>query len=157
MPDEMLNALKTAKSGPKSFVDFLADAESAYRAQKPTNLVRYGLVPVAGINRPLARRFERILGEPQDDEDVITFVWRPMSPTRFFDVEPDTNTISLNSHYRDAVLQGSRGSSGDAPLVKTLLMLLCKDDMTRRNRMQTYDAKLQVFNQLLVEAVRSQW
>ena len=91
------------------------------------------------------------------DEDVVAFVWERMEPDTFFEVEPDTNTIILNSRYREAVLQGTRGSSGDAPLVKTLLMLLCKDDMTRRNRMQTHEVKLQTFNQLLVEAVRSQW
>jgi hypothetical protein len=157
MPEEMLHAMKTAESGPKRFSDFLADAETAYREQKPGKAVRNGLVPVSGMNRPLAGRFQRILGEPRGDEDVVAFVWEPMEPDTFFEVEPDTNTIILNSRYREAVLQGTRGSSGDAPLVKTLLMLLCKDDMTRRNRMQTHEVKLQTFNQLLVEAVRSQW
>jgi hypothetical protein len=157
MPDELLNALKAARSGPTSFAEFLADAETAYREQKPANLVRHGLVPISGTTKTLARQFEQILGEPEDDEDIVRFQWELMEEERFFDVDPDTNTIFLNSRYRAATLHGSRGSSGDAPLVKTLLMLLCKDDMTRRYRRKTHEEKLRVFNELLVAAVRSQW
>lgn len=157
MPDELLNALKAARSESKRFADLLADAEQAYRDQKPVNRIRHGLVPQSGLTQALSKRFERVLGEPEDDEDLVHFVWVPMSDHTFFDVDPETNTVFLNSIYREAVLYGNRGSSGGAPLVKTLVMLLCKEDMGRQNRVKAHVTKLAIFNELLVEAVRTQW
>lgn len=157
MPEEMLKAIRGAKSGSKTFAEYLSDAETAYRQQKPEKVVRHGLVPTDGVTKELSRTFVRILGEPQDDEDEVRFVWTPMSPDQFVRIDPDTNTIKLNSRYRDAVLLGQRGSSGDAPLTKTLLMLLFKDDLARRNRMASFEAKLEVMNQLLVAALKAQW
>lgn len=148
--------LREATSGSKNFSGYLTDAEQAYRDQRPQKLVRHGLIPIAGVTKNLRRRFERILGETQDEEDLVRFSWVPMRSDRFVKIDPDTNTVYLNAHYRDAVLQGRRGSAGDAPLVKTLLMLLFRDDMARRNRMASYDAKVEVFNRLLVEAARAQ-
>ncbi len=156
MPEELLKALQEAKSGSKSFADYLGDAEQAYRDQKPERLVRQGLVPVEGVTKDLSRRFQRILGPIEDDEDEIRFRWGPLSEDRLISINTATNTIVLNIGYRDSVLHGTRGSSGDAPLVKTLLMLLFKDDLARRNRMASFEAKIGVINALLVEAVRTQ-
>jgi hypothetical protein len=156
MPQVLLKALQGARSGSKSFVDYLVDAEQAYRDQKPEKLVRHGLVPVEGMRRDLARRFQRILGDVDDDEDEVRFRWEPLPDDRLVSINAATNTIILNISYREQVLQFTRASSGDAPLVKTLLMLLFKDDLGRRNRMASFEAKLAVINQLLVEAVRAQ-
>jgi len=156
MPEELLRAIRGARSGPKSFAEYLADAETAYRDQKPEKHVRHGLVPTQGFTKQLTQTFTRILGDAQDEEDEVRFVWTPLPTDRFVRLDPDTNTITLNSHYRDAVLLGWRASSGDAPLVKTLLMLLFKDDLARRNRMASFEAKLEVVNQLLVAAIRAQ-
>lgn len=71
-------------------------------------------------------------------------------------MDPETNTIVLNSMYRAPVLQGLRGSSGDAPVVKTLLMLLLKDDMNRVNRVKKHEQRMKIYNQLLVEAAKHQ-
>lgn len=157
MPEELLKAIRGAKSGSKTFAEYLSDAENAYREQKPEKVVRHGLVPTDGFTKELSRTFARILGEAQDDEDEVRFVWAAMSTDRFLRIDPDTNTIKLNSRYRDAVLLGQRGSSGDAPLTKTLLMLLFKDDLARRNRMASFEAKLEVINRLLVAALKAQW
>lgn len=157
MPEELLEALRKARSGTKRFADYLADAEQAYRDQKPEKVTRHGLVPTAGITRDLALRFGGILGEAQDDEDEVRFVWsHVLDSGELVSVDAGTNTIYLNSEFRDAVLYGTRASSGDAPLVKTLLMLLFKDDLARRNRMASFEARLAVINQLLVEAARAQ-
>lgn len=156
MPPAFLKLLREATSEDKTFSDFLADAERAYReinATKP----RYGLVPTAGVTRQLAKRFERILGEPQDEDDIVVFEWRRLADDEFFRLDPDTNTISLNSTYRNSILHGLKGSSGDAPVVKTLLMLLCRDDMGRVNRVKRYEQEMRIYNRLLVEAARSQW
>jgi len=143
MPEELLSALQEARSGSKTFADYLTDAEQAYRDQKPERLVRHGLIPITGVTKALSRRFEGILGEMQDEEDLVHFRWMPMSSDRFVVIDPATNTISLNLQYREAVLHGQRGSAGDAPLVKTLLMLLFRDDMARRNKMAIEAAKAQ--------------
>ncbi|MHB8430067.1 MAG: ATP-binding protein [Acidimicrobiales bacterium] len=156
MPEEILEALREARSGTKRFADYLADAEQAYRDQKPEKMTRHGLVPTTGITKELALRFERILGEAQDDEDEVRFVWSRLGSSELVDVEASTNTIYLNSDFREAVLQGTRASSGDAPLVKTLLMLLFQEDLARRNRMASFAARLAVINELLIEAVRAQ-
>lgn len=155
MTPAFLRSLRSATSGEATFSDFLADAEQAYRDSTAAKS-RHGLVPILGATRELAARFERILGEPQDEEDVVAFTWTRLPADEFFRVYPDTNTISLNVAYRNNVLYGLKGSSGDAPLVKTLLMLLCKDDMARVNRVKKHEERLKTFNLLLVEAAKSQ-
>jgi len=156
MPEEVLKAMRAATSGRKKFPDFLADAEGAYRAQTPAKQVRHGLVPASGMTRALTRRFEVTLGDPEDDEDTVHFAWYRLAADQFFEVDPETRVIYLNSRYRDAVLMGHKGSSGDAPLVKTLLMLLLRDDLARKKRMRANEEKLESYNALLVDAVRSQ-
>ncbi len=156
MPPAFLRSLREATSEDKTFNDFIADAERTYR-DITTTKTRHGLVPAAGMTKQLAKRFERILGEPEDDEDVVVFEWRRLPDNEFFRLDPDTNTITLNSTYRQSIIYGSKGSSGDAPVVKTLLMLLCKDDMTRVNRVKKYDQQLLAYNRLLVEAAKSLW
>jgi hypothetical protein len=156
MPQEFLRSLRNARSGSTTFNDFLIDAERAYRdgqiGRRPL-----GLIPTDGVTRDLARRFKRVLGEPADDEDLVSFQWRQLPGDQFFQIDAEANTITLNSTYRTAVLHGAKGSTGDAPIVKTLLMLLCKDDMRRVNRVKKHEEELNVYNQLLVEAARSQW
>lgn len=156
MPPAFLKSLREATCGDKTFNDFLADAERAYRDINAMK-ARHGFVPTAGMTKQLAKKFERILGEPEDEEDVVVFEWRRLPNDEFFRLDPDTNTITLNSTYRNSVIYGSKGSSGDAPVVKTLLMLVCKDDMNRVNRVKKYEQQLQIYNRLLVEAARSQW
>lgn len=156
MPPAFLRSLRAATSGDKTFNEYLGDAERAYRDVNSAK-IRSGLVPVAGVTKDLTRRFERILGEPDDEDDLVVFDWRPLPDDEFFRLDPDTNTISLNSKYRGSVLYGAKGSSGDAPIVKTLLMLLCKDDMTRVNRVRKHEQQLKTYNRLLTEAARSQW
>lgn len=156
MPEELLKAIRGARSGPKTFPEYLADAETAYREQKPEKLIRHGLVPTKGFTKQLSKTFARILGDAQDDEDEVRFIWTALPTDRFVRLDPDTNTIKLNAYYRDAVLLGWRSSSGDAPLVKTLLMLLFKDDLARRNRMTSFEARLEVINQLLIAAIKAQ-
>lgn len=155
MPPPFLKSLREATSGDVTFNDFLADAERAYRDINATK-ASPGLVPTSGITRQLAKQFKRILGEPQDEEGFVTFEWRRLPDDEFFRLDPDTNTITLNSTYRDNVIYGSKGSSGDAPVVKTLLMLLCKNDMARVNRAKKYEQQLRIYNRLLVEAARAQ-
>jgi len=157
MPEELLEALRGARSGTKRFADYLADAEQAYRDQKPEQVTRVGLVPVAGMTKDLSVRFQRILGEAEDDEDKVRFAWSSeLAASEFVRLDAITNTIYLNSDYRDAVLYGTRASSGDAPLVKTLLMLLFKDDLSRRNWSTSFEVRLVRLNLLLVEAARAQ-
>jgi len=155
MPAAFLKSLRDATCGDMTFSDFLADAEQAYRDDNARK-ARPGLVPTAGITRELAKRFERILGEPEDEEGLVTFEWRRLRKDEFFRLDPETNTIALNSTYRDSVIYGSRASSGDAPIVKTLLMLLCKNDMGRVNRVKKHERQLRIYNRLLVEAARAQ-
>jgi hypothetical protein len=156
MPEVVIAALRQAACGTKRFADYLVDAETAYRDQKPERRARLGLVPVGGINKPLVKKFERILGVPEDEEDEVTFRWAVLPSLEFFRLDPESQEIVLNSAYRDAVLQGGRASSGDAPLVKTLLMLLCREDLARKQNRKDHAAQVGVFNRLLVEAVRSQ-
>lgn len=156
MPDELLAALRRARSGSRTFADYLADAEQAYRDQTPAKVVRHGLIPVDGMTQDLVRKFERILGSATDEEHEVSFVWDRLDDDELVAIDAATNTIYLNQRYRSAVLHGGRGSSGDAPLVKTLLMLLFKDDLARKNRMASFDAKVDTINELLVAALRAQ-
>ena len=156
MSSSFLSSLKEATCGSRSFTDFLRDAEKAYRDATASPTTR-GLVPSAGMTKRLSERFRRVLGEPADEEDMVSFEWAGLPDDEFFRIDPDLNTVILNSVYRSSVLYGSKGSSGDAPVVKTLLMLLCKDDMRRVNRVTKYEQQLRIYNQLLVEAAKSQW
>lgn len=156
MPPPFLKSLREAKCGDKTFNEFLVDAERAYRDINAKK-ARFGFVPTAGVTKQLAKKFERILGAPEDEDDVVAFEWRQLPAEEFFRLDPDTNTITLNSTYRSSVIYGTKGSSGDAPVMKTLLMLVCKDDMGRVNRVKKHEQQLRIYNRLLVEAARSQW
>ena len=154
MPLNFLKSLRAARSGESTFNDYLLDAERVYRAADARR-TSHGLVPTEGITKELTARFRRILGNTGEEAEIC-FEWTKLADDEFFRVDPDNKTLELNATYRRAVLFGSKGSSGDAPLVKTLLMLLCKDDMSRVNRVEKYEKRLRVYNRLLVEAVKSQ-
>lgn len=156
LPEGFVIALREGRSEDKTFTDFLSDAERAYR-DLPTGHNRDGLIPSSGMTRELTGRFEKILGPAVDDDDKVVFEWASLPDDEFFRVDPDTHTIVLNSAYRSSVLHGLRGSSGDAPVVKTLLMLLVKEDMRRVNRVKKHEVRTKIYNQLLVEAAKSQW
>ena len=155
MPPGFVEALRKASDGAMTFEDYLQDAELAYRSAAKKE-VEYGLVPREGINKPLAEFFEEVLGEAEDEEDTVAFQWGEVPEGMFFYLDPRTNTITLNKLYRSNVLYGTRGSSGDAPLVKTLLMLLFREDLKRSKRSRMNDARLLVYNIMLREAVLSQ-
>lgn len=156
MPEELLKAFREARSGAKRFGDYLTDAEQAYRDQKPEKVVRHGLVPTAGFTKDLALRFARILGDAQDDDDEVRFVWNRLPKDQLVSIDSATNTIIMNSIFRNDVLQGTQASKGDAPVVKTLLMLLFQDDLARQNHMASFEARLAVINQLLLAAAHAQ-
>lgn len=156
MPDELLRAIRAAKCGKTTFADYLAAAESAYREQKPTNLIRHGLIPKSGITKALIKRFEDILGEAEEPAHEVDIVWKDLPPRYFFKVEHAKNAIVLNALYRQTVVYGTTRSAGDAPLVKTLMMLLLKDELGRKKFTRLATDRINAYNALLVAAARAQ-
>lgn len=155
MPPGFVEALRKSTDGGSTFEEYLLDAETAYRSAAKKD-VEYGLVPREGINRPLTEYCEALFGEPDEDEDTVAFRWADLPSSKFFALDPKTNTITLNKLYRSNVLYGTRGSSGDAPLVKLLLMLLFREDLKRSKRNKMNELRLLAYNLVLVKAVQGQ-
>ncbi len=102
MPDVVLARFASRR---QDVLHALACAKPA-QDQKPSRRVRHGLVPVGGINKPLAKKFERILGAPEDEEDEVVFRWESLPSREFFRLRPQSQEIILELDVLDAVLQG---------------------------------------------------
>lgn len=149
-------ALSTAKAGRHTFNGFIEDARRVYLAARRVSRASEDLPLAIGTGVPAAAR-ERIKGMVARKGAVrsIDFEWRPLPSTQVFDLEPSEDLIILNSSYRSRILGGVRGSSADAPVVKTLLFLLLRDDLKRSRVSQQQATRLEDFNRILLAMVRA--
>jgi hypothetical protein len=163
VPAAFVEAL--ARGGPATdqFREYLSTADHAYRsasaASKSGAAAGGGLVPGHGVGRKLQKAAGRSLtgGARQPDSDRVAFVWEKLAPDVFFDLRRgEQPAVLLNARYRTAVLQGKKGSSADAPLVKMLTFLLLRDDLTRRQLTKARREAIAAMQPLLVAAVKNQ-
>ena len=124
---DLVHAIEVAESfDGVSFQDYLASAEEIFReSNKRSHKRRPMLPPGKGIAPQVKKVVEREL--ELVEMPPIEIRWRKGSDSSFVEVDRDTQTLWLNSSFRDAVLKGYPGTVNDAPIIKTLLYLLYED------------------------------
>jgi hypothetical protein len=155
VPDAFVAKLDTARDGSHSLRDYLRDAQAVYRrgAKSPTD---FPVVPGRGLAKPLQRQLRKSLVGGGKRVRVASFRWEGLSDEQFFRLDRDTPAIVLNTKFRRAVLHGANGSAGDAPLVKTLLFLLLRDEFDRVRESKNDRDWLDLCNEMLTRSARRQ-
>lgn len=156
LPASAAHALSRAHAGRRTFLGFVEDARKVYAAARRVPRQSDSLPLTIGAGIPALAR-DRIRDQVAKKGGVrtIDFEWRPLPAGQVFDLDPAEDLILLNSKYRSRILGGARGSSADAPMVKTVLFLLLREDLRRSRSSQQQAARLEDFNRVLLAMVRS--
>jgi hypothetical protein len=113
---------RAAAADGTTFTEYLDDAESIYtesnkrkRRRRPVIRPDKGFAP--SVRRSIGRELAFIDGASVDVK------WKRMPPGEFFDLDPRSNALWLNSRYR-TLFAPNGGSLNDAPVLKALMFLL---------------------------------
>lgn len=115
-----------AKDG-TDFARYLTDAEETYRLGNRRSSGRQDVVPPGvGLPPEVKRAAAQELGFI-DGRDPVAIRWKALGGHDFFEIDRASQTLWLNSKYRQGLLGGRRGSLNDLPVVKALMYLLTED------------------------------
>lgn len=150
-------ALHNACTGDGStFADFLDEArtgarESRRRKRRPVTLVEpvSGLPPAVIAACAEETTFDRV-------EQPIDIRWSFLRDDEVFRVDKDTRKLSLNQTYRERIVGAPSRNPHDAPVVKTLLLLLLSDHFRGPGLGISQRQHLDAWQQILLAAVRAQ-
>jgi hypothetical protein len=128
-PEGFDRAVGEARSGGRSFAQYLATAQASYREKKPPDPGgAEELIPGPGVPSRVRRQIKKRLDDDVQAEEV-RIGWKRLPEDVFFSWDRDRLELQLNERYRRAVLNGTRSSGADAPLVKLLLFRSLRDDL----------------------------
>jgi len=120
---DLKRAIRDARGIGTSFADFIATAEGARRESR-----RYTKHPIT-LSQP-DRGFSADMIDAFADSIVFSSAgpvdvrWRVMRSESPFDIDIDARTIWLNEQFRSVIVRAPSADQDDAPLVKTLLMIV---------------------------------
>lgn len=155
-PEGFDRAVGNAQSDGCSFADYLATAQAAYRDKKPSDPGgAEELIPGSGVPSRLRRQLRTQLEDDVQVEEV-RIGWKPLPEDVFFSWDRDRLELQLNERYRRAVLNGTRGSAADAPLVKLLLFRSLREDLHLERLSAARQHELAQLQAALVIAARQQ-
>lgn len=149
----LARALTRARAGQMAFEGYLEEARRVFRQtrRRPGPAHALPLVPGEGVPAGLRRYAERAAHGPAR---TIDFVWETLAQETVFEVDAGADRIVLNRLHRARLLGGARASGVDAPVVKTLLLLLLGPDLNSSRLSAARRSRLKEFNDLLVRAVK---
>lgn len=139
-----------------TFADFLDEArtgarESRRRRRHPVTLVE----PVSGLPPAVIVACDE---ETEFDpaEQPIDIRWSFLRDDEVFRVDKDARKLSLNQTYREQIVGAPSRDPHDAPVVKTLLLLLLSDHFRGPGLGISQRQHLDAWQQILLAAVRTQ-
>ncbi|GCD99374.1 ATP-binding protein [Embleya hyalina] len=139
-----------------SFLDYLKDAEGAYRQARTTTRERKAVLPPGkGFAPELRAAIEEELPFVPGEEP-IEVRWVPLGGDVFFSIDRDERRLLLNKQFRAALLGGRRGGLNDVPVIKTLLYLLMNEAFTGERIGPRVKDNLDLWQSLLLTAVKSE-
>jgi len=160
---------KSSVEAPRSFVDALTNAEAddrttfrtftekadaVYRSRGKAT-VKPVLAPGGGVKVDLQRTFKDKLPVVKREKDV-DILWQRLNSEIFFSIDRENRLLAINSMYRAAILGGRKGSRGDAPLVKILLLLLVNDIFKSERESSIARATLAAYQEIFVAAAKAE-
>ncbi|MBH0116997.1 ATP-binding protein [Salinibacterium sp. NG253] len=163
--DSTLNQALLAATGNNglTFSDFLSVASNEYKESKthalvPTRLAKPDRGFAAGLQAAIAGIVESSGDAAQFiDGDEVDVRWRAMTSDDLLHFDFSSRTIWLNTRYRDVLNNGSGpNDNDDAPLLKTMLLLIYGAHFTGARPGPKEQADQRVWLQLLTAAAHSE-
>jgi hypothetical protein len=154
-PPGFISAVEAARAGRSTLNQYTRDAVELYRtsaAQKEK--------PVAIISTGLRLRLKkqinhRILAQNPNAQPIgIRIDWSAgLDEDEVVRIDYANRTVQLNQKYRSTILNGGNSSSGDAPVFKTLIYLLLREDVLRAKSTKQLEERSELINTLLLAAI----
>ena len=152
-PPGFIDALDVARAGTTFLSDYVRQAEKTYR--DATGAGAAGR-PAPILSKGVSKRIRSQLADAAQTNGASKAVemrWSKLPEDIFFEISPGGSEILLNQRYRSKVLAGSTASAADAPLVKTLLFLLLRDDLGRKHSNRKVSERHADVNSVLITAL----
>jgi len=147
-----INSLPLVSSNGISFEKYIGHAESSYRKQKKKDGARFPLIPGKGISLKAQKAISGILAEKGTGKPKkVSFMWTKLDLDEIFQIDAKRDVIHLNSRYKKYLVEGS---SGDAPVLKLVLMFLFKNDLEKSFTTRKSEDWLQRVNQTLLASLK---
>ena len=158
---------KAGIDAPASFADYLQTAiakdgttlqqfaelaEEIYRtrgeqSEKPI------LRPGKGIPKPVHDALEKE-EVPFKRGSGMTITWGRVTGIDFFELDRESDTVTLNDRYRRTLNRGENGGAADVPVIRTLLYFLLSPTLERERGGVAEDARLRAIQAALIAATR---
>lgn len=131
----------------------MASAESRKRPRKPLPPIAR---PKRGLPRSVIDAMESAFGF-DDSAPPVKIVWAPLSESKVFDFFLESREIRLNTRYH-AQLTRVEGpaSSGQAPLLVTLIFMLLRSDLLRVNTNKQWQQEQAAIQEVVLAALEAQ-
>jgi hypothetical protein len=155
-PPGFISALEEARSGHTTLGDYVRDAIDLYRSDEPGSREA---VPVVskGLRAGLRKRLSDLMIDKNTSTKTagIEFCWASgLKTEEVFRLEPGERTILLNQDLRSRILGGAAASAGDAPIFKTLLFSLLRDDAMKNRTTKQLMQRHELLNACLLAAIK---
>lgn len=154
-PPGFISAVDEARSGRSTLNQYIRDAIDLYRTsaaqkEKPVPIVSAGMR--LGLRKQITNY---VLGHnPKAQPIGVRIDWSAnLTEDEVFRIDHNARTIQLNQSYRPIILGGGGASSGDAPIFKTLLYLLLREDVLRARTTKQLEERSVLINALLLAAI----
>jgi hypothetical protein len=151
-PTQFFEGLKKARHESTTMSSYVADAERVYRA-KPTQ-GRSGTtpcVPAGGMAHSLLEILERELA-PGGVADKVKIRWARLPEDQFFAIDHDRIELSINNRARNSRSTSSQHEM--TQLERVLLFLILQDDFSRQRHTRQSTRRLQMLQEVLMEAAK---
>ena len=127
LDDELRNAITHARASDGTT---LASFREAARLEARVSRQRVATpveAPLPGDGLPEAVRVAFVMNTDPNDVFPINVMWRILPEDQVYEIDVDQHSLTLNARYRRAILGRKSLEADDAPLVKSLLLLLLED------------------------------
>lgn len=147
VPGGFVEAVRNSHSGKFTWADYVREAQLAYRKSPD---IKYPVVPGKGFPVAVRTRSKQIFADSGRRKGFTQFAiaWAELEPGKFFEIDRSDRVVLINKDYRPGV--GGK-SNNDGAIFKTLLFVLLRDDLERKNTKKK-EAWLSACNQLLCAA-----
>lgn len=129
-------------------------ADTVYR-KKDTGAVKHRpLIPGSGVPTSVIKTARSTLAQDGEKTRNVDIRWEYIASGDVFQVDSSSDTIVLNKAYRESVLCGMGATKTDAPLFKTLIFLLARQDLERSRMSSKRKEELESVNRLIAAALK---
>lgn len=138
-----------------TFEDFRHTAQKIYRNQDARAHKEFPFVPGKGVPVDIHRLTWETLFPDAENVRPVDFVWEELGENEMFEIDQSEQTILLNKRYRSALLHGAKPGRVDAPLFKTMLLLILEQDLFKERLSRVRKERLSRLSRFLVSAIDS--